>query len=185
MRRMDEPAAPDTPPGRGTAASPGSADSAGAPDPGERRLSRPPSDRYRATEAAPDEDATVDDDAASPARGIAFAVVTAIVVGGLITVLGGVLLVTAGLIVVAAAGGWAIALAIRVGARATLPRPTRRGLAVGLAIVAVVIGQIGLWLFGRTEGGVLPLLDYLAETFGSLVPLEFAAAAIAAAWTAR
>ena len=176
MRRMDDPAAPDTPPGPGTP--PGAT-------PGERRLDRPPSDRYRATEADPADDPSVDDDAASPVRGIAFAVVTAIVVGGLITVLGGVLLVTAGLIVVAAAGGWAIALAIRVGARATLPRPTRRGLAVGLAIVAVVIGQIGLWLFGRTEGGVLPLLDYLAETFGSLVPLEFAAAAIAAAWTAR
>ena len=91
----------------------------------------------------------------------------------------------AGLVVVAAAGGWAIALAIRVGARATLARPTRRGLAIGLALVAVVIGQVGLWLFARTEGGVLPLVDYLAETFGILVLLEAAAAAIAAAWTAR
>ena len=76
-------------------------------------------------------------------------------------------------------------LAVRVGARATLSRPTRRGLAIGLAVVAVVIGQIGLWLFARTEGGVLPLFDYLAETFGILVPLEVAAAAVAAGWTAR
>jgi len=149
--------------------------------PGERRLSRPPSERYRATEIEPDDPPS----AASPARGVAIAVVVAIVVGGLITVLGGIVLVTAGLVVVAAAGGWAVALAIRIGAGATIPRQRRRAIAFGLAVSAVVIGQVGLWLFARTEGGVLPLVDYLAQTFGILVPLQAVAAVIAAAWTTR
>jgi hypothetical protein len=157
------------------------------PSPGERRLSRPPSDRYRPTAIVddPSPDAGTDGGAAAPARGIAAAVVAAIVVGGLITILGGVLLVTAGLVVVAGAGGWAIALAIRVGAGPTIARSRRRWLAGGLAVAAVIIGQLGLWLFARTEGGVLPPIDYLAQTFGVLVPLQALAAALAAAWTER
>ncbi len=149
--------------------------------PGERRLERPPSDRYRQPEPEPVDIPT----SASPARGIAFAVVVSIVLGILITTLGGVLLISAGLIVLAAAGGWAIAIALRVGAGATIPRGTRRRLAIGLALAAVVIGQVGLWLFARTEGGVLPLLDYLAQTFGVLVPVQVVVAAIVAGWTAR
>ncbi len=69
--------------------------------------------------------------------------------------MGGVLLISAGLVVVAAAGGWAIAVALRLGSAGTIQGPTRRWLAVGIAVAAVVLGQIGLWLFARTEGGVL------------------------------
>ena len=156
---------------------PGAADAS----PGERRLERPPSDRYRQPEPDPVDVPT----GASPARGIAVAVVVAIVVGILITILGGVVLISAGLIVLAAAGGWAIAIALRVGAGATIPRRTRRRLAIGLALAAVVIGQMGLWLFARTEGGVLPLLDYLAQTFGVLVPIQGVVAAVVAAWSGR
>ena len=164
MRRMDEPSRPT-----------------GSTAPGERRLDRAPSERYRPTEIEPDAAPS----AASPARGVAIAVVVAIIVGALITVLGGVLLITAGLVVVAAAGGWAVALAIRIGAGTTIPRQQRRALAIGLALGAVVIGQIGLWLFARNEGGVLALVDYLSQTFGILVPLQAAGAMVAAAWTMR
>jgi hypothetical protein len=160
------------------------AEPASAPTPGERRLERPPSDRYRAPEA----EVAVDDAAtsgAAPARGIVFAVLAAIVVAAAITVVGGVLLVSAGLVVLAAAGGWAVAIALRVGAGATIPRGTRIWLATGLALVAVVLGQVGLWLFARSEGGVLPIVDYLAQTFGPLVPLQAVAAAVTAAWSAR
>jgi len=154
------------------------------PDPGERRLSRPPSDRYRAAEP----DATASEPTASsaaPARGIAFAVVVAIVLAAAITVVGGILLVSAGLVVVAAAGGWAIAIALKVGAGSTIAPSARIWQAAGLALVAVLLGQIGLWLFARSEGGVLPIVEYLGETFGPLVPLQALAATVASAWSAR
>ena len=142
------------------------------PTPGERRLAHPPSDRYRALEPPP-----VERRAGSQARGVAFAVVAALAGAAAITVIGGVLAVSAGLLVVAAAIGWVVALSLRygVGAAGSLGRPA--AVAVGLAVGAVVLGQTGLWLYARSEGGVLGPLDYLGETFGLLVPLEVVAAA--------
>jgi len=155
-----------------------------ASDPGERRLSRPPSDRYRTTEpAAPDDGATASSQV--PARGIAFATIVALAIAVAITVAGGMLLVSAGLVVLAAAGGWAVAIALKVGAGDTIPRSRRTWIAAGLALAAVLVGQLGLWLFARTEGGVLPLVEYLGQTFGPLVPLQALAAAAVAYWSAR
>jgi hypothetical protein len=93
------------------------------------------------------------------------------------------LAVSAGLLVVAGATGWAVALGLRVGGGASLPASRRARLALALALLAVVLGQVGLWLYARTEGGVLGPLDYLGETFGPLVPLELAAAGLAS-WVA-
>lgn len=155
-----------------------------APAPGERRLDRPPSDRYRAAEGAADPSAAEAHDR-SPARGIAFAVVAAIALAAAITVVGGILLVSAGLIVLAAAGGWVVAIALKVGAGETLARSRRIWLAGGLALAGVVLGQVGLWLFARTEGGVLPIGEYLDQTFGPLVALQALAATITAVWSAR
>ena len=101
------------------------------------------------------------------------------------TVLGGVLAVSAGLLVVAVAAGWAVAVGLRAGAGPRLATGRRVRLAVLLALLTVVLGQLGLWLYARTEGGVLGPLDYLNETFGLLVPLELIAASIAAWATAR
>ena len=159
-----------------------------APSPGERRLERPPSDRYRAAEPTAADGDAADAAAASgaaPGRGIALGLLVAIVLAAAITVAGGILLVSAGLVVLAAAGGWAVALALKIGPGATMARRDRIWLAAGLALAAVVLGQVGLWLFARTEGGVLPLVDYLFQTFGPLVPLQALAAAGAAAWSAR
>ena len=70
--------------------------------------------------------------------------------------------------------------------RATRCRAAARPwVAAGLAALGVVLGQVGLWLFARTEGGVLPLVDYLGQTFGPLVPLEVLLAAGVAWWRAR
>jgi hypothetical protein len=180
MRRMDDQTVtPDT----AVNDAPPEAEGRGAlPDPGERRLDRPPSDRYR-TDAAPTAPAA--GSATSPARGIAFAVIVAIGVSLAITVLGGIFLVSAGLVVVAAAGGWAVAIALRLGAGATLPRPGRAWLAGGLALAAILLGQVGLWLLARSQGGVLPIADHLSQTYGPLVPLQAIAAMAAAGWTAR
>ncbi len=92
---------------------------------------------------------------------------------------------SAGLLVVAAVIGRAIGLALQLGGRDAVPPRTRLALAVGLSIVAVVLGQLGLWWYAGTEGGVLGPVDYLVETFGVLVPLQFALALGFAWWAAR
>jgi hypothetical protein len=160
---------------------------AAPPDGGERRLARPPSERYGAGSGGAEPAALPPDaaDRASPARGIAFGAVAAIVGAALIVVLGGAMAISAGLLVASAAIGYAVGLAMVAGAEGTLTSPRRRGTAAALAGVAIVLGQVGLWLFARTEGGVLPLIDYLGQTFGPLVPLELLLAVGVAWWRAR
>lgn len=158
------------------------ADGRPSPDanPGERRLAHPPSDRYRVAErtAAPIRPV-------SPARGVALAAVVAIVGAVAITILGGVVTLTGGLLAVAAVTGWATAMALRVGAGSTIDGRRRASVALALALAAICLGQLGLWLYARTEGGVLPLLDYLGEVFGPLVPFQAIVAGGVAWVTAR
>jgi hypothetical protein len=146
--------------------------------PGERRLAHPPSDRYRLAEPPPAEEAP--DAGASVVRGVAIAVAAAGLGAVAIVILGGVLTVTAGLVIVAAAIGWGVGAGLRFGAGPSMPSRRRALIAVVLAIVSVALGQAGLWQYGRTEGGVLAPLDYLAEVYGPLVPLQIVAAAVAA-----
>lgn len=140
--------------------------------PGERRLPHPPSDRYRR-----ESDALVPKpgiaSSAARVRGLGPGAVAGLLGAVAITALGGALTMTAGLIVVAAATGWVVG--------AVLPRRTRT--AVLLALAAVALGQLGLWAYARSEGGVLGPLDLLWQVYGGLVPLEFLAAAILA-WVA-
>ena len=151
------------------------------PIPGERRLAHPPSDRYRVAEPQAAEPEPI----GSVARGVTFAVALGAIGALTIILLGGVLAISAGLIVAAAATGWALGLGLRTGARGALTQVSRRRLALVLAIVSIGFGQVGLWLYARTEGGVLGPLDYLGETFGVLVPVELLAASIAAWVSAR
>lgn len=154
--------------------------------PGERRLARPPSERYGAppvTEASAGP--AVTNQRASASRGIAFGAVTAILGAGVIIVLGGAFAVSAGLLVAAAAIGYAVALAVLAGAGDTLSKPARPWTAAGLALLGTLLGQVGLWLYARTEGGVLAPIDYLGQTFGALVLLELLLAAVVAWWRAR
>jgi len=151
------------------------------PQPGERRLPHPPSDRYRTAKT----EAPAVDAAASPARGVAYAVVAAVVGTIGMTVLGGVLAISAGLVVVAAVTGWAIGVGLRTGGGPRLGPSDRGRIALILVTLAVAATQLGLWLYARSEGGVLGPIDYLVETFGFLVPLEFLAAWVVAWATAR
>lgn len=98
-----------------------------------------------------------------------------------ITVAGGLLAITAGLLVIAGALGWAIAVLLSGGIEAA----RRRWIAPALALVGVALGQVGLWLVARQEGGTLGLIGYLAEVFGPLVPLQLAIAAVVAWWQSR
>lgn len=154
--------------------------------PGDRRLARPPSDRYATTPLATPP--PVPTDRAGPpsaTRGIAFGAVVAIVGVGAIVLFGGAMAVSAGLLVVAVTIGYAVGLAVVVGAADTLAPPARPWIAAVLAGLSIALGQVGLWLFARSEGGVLAPLDYLGQTFGVLVPLELLLAAGAAWWRAR
>jgi hypothetical protein len=118
-----------------------------AHEPGERRppLDRAPGERY----PSPTEEA------AGP--GIDPWIPIAVVLGGIVvyTVLGAILTVTAGLLVVAVFLGWLIG---------RLVSPPARAAAVALA--AVALGLLGIWLFGRIEGGVLDPIAYLDEVQG-------------------
>lgn len=149
--------------------------------PGERRLAHPPSDRYR----QPDVETEVADPAATRVRGVALGTSAALAGAAVVTFLGGVLTITSGLVVAAGAIGWTVAVAVRFGAGGSVTRSGRVRLAVGLALGAVVTGQVGLWAYARSEGGVLGPLDYLGEVFGPLVPLELLVAWIVAWATAR
>jgi hypothetical protein len=156
-----------------------------ASSPGERRLAHPPSDRYRAAEARAAAVVAPADAGASVARGAAISTVAAIVGAVAIVILGGVFAITAGLVPVAGALGWAIAVGLGYGVGDHLTERRRVTAAVGLAIAAVALGQLGLWQYARTEGGVLPPIEYLLEVFGPLVPLQFGAAALLAWLAAR
>lgn len=126
-----------------------------APEPGDRRptLDRPPGERYakRATAVAADADVEALDRIAWP---VAVGLGTVIA----FTILGGLLTVTAGLIVVAGFAGWLLGKLVSPPPRAAL-----------VAVVAIVLGFLGIWLYGRFEGGVLAPLDYLAEVEGPIV----------------
>lgn len=99
--------------------------------------------------------------------------------------LAGVFAVSAGLVVVAAVLGRFVALAHRAGSRGTVAGRARVGAAVALSVAAVVVAQLGIWLYARSEGGALGLADYLGQTFGWLVPLQLAVATATAWWSGR
>jgi hypothetical protein len=160
-------------------------------EPGERPnrtpLERAPGARYTQPDAdtATEPDPSAGNPAAAPARGVAWAVLVAIGGAAGIVVLGGPLTVTVGLLVVAALIGRFVALALRAGAGSAIEGRARPATAIGVAVVGILLGQLGIWLYARTEGGVLALPDYLAQTFGWLVPAELIVAAAAAWWTSR
>jgi hypothetical protein len=127
-----------------------------ATPPGDRpRLDRPPSERY-GQPLTP----TAADTRSAAGRLDPILVPLALVLGGAVafTLLGGLLAVTAGLIIVAAFLGWFTG---------RLVSPPGRAAVVALAGVAA--GFVGIWAFGRIEGGVLDPVAYLLEVEGPIV----------------
>jgi hypothetical protein len=124
-----------------------------AGEPGERRplLDRPPGDRYVARASAANGDAR---------RLNAILVPLALVLGSAVgfVILGGILGVTAGLVIPSAVLGWLTGRLIS---------PPGRAAVVGLA--AIAFGLLAIWLFGRSEGGVMDPIAYLAEVEGPIV----------------
>jgi hypothetical protein len=164
------PGADETPPG-------------GDREPGDRRPGRhprldvPPSQRYARTTAG---EVPVDDQP-SQARGVVLAVLVAAFCGAILVVLGGAFGFTAGLIVVAFFLGRLTAIAMTVGAGPSITTARRMGLSILISLAAILVAQLGLWAWARTEGGSLGPVDFLAQTYGVLVYLELLLAG-GAAW---
>lgn len=122
-------------------------------------------------------------------RAMLYGDLAALLTAAATAVLGGVFAISAGLLVVAAVGGRAIGSLVRAGGGASLAerpqRTVRLALAISSAILAVVLGQLGLWFVAGLEGGVLSLPDYLGQTFGLLVPVQAILTIGIATWTAR
>lgn len=132
-----------------------------------------------------EDDAAPRSPARGPVRGILLASVAGTIGSAASIALFAVASVSAGLLVVAGLTGLLVAEALRAGAGATIAARLRRSLAVATAIESVLIAQLGIWLFARAQGGALGLIDYLGQTFGPLVPLQIAIAALVAWWSAR
>jgi hypothetical protein len=157
-------------------------------EPGERPnrtpLDHAPGERYHSTIAA-EADAGGSRKCSGPARGIAGAVLVGIAGAALIVAFGGVLGVTLGLVVLAILIGRFVTLALLAGGGATITARARTAIAVGIAVLAVLLGQLGIGLYAGSQAGLPGVLDYLAQAFGWLVPLQVAVAALVAGWTAR
>ena len=157
-----------------------------------RRLAQPPSARYAGAGRGPDDPSGARRRSSSGPilRAIAIAVGGAallFVVSGLLSTTVGVLFIAA--VMGAGAGltlaGLAVpALSGPAAQEAAVARSTVLRAAVALTVSAVVVAAIATWLFARSEGGVLGIVDYLWSTFGLLVPGEIAVAALGAAWGA-
>jgi hypothetical protein len=87
------------------------------------------------------------------------------------------LLATGGLLVVAATLGFVVGALVRYGAGSRVRAGAARGLGVVLALAAIVAALAINW---SLSGEYLGPLDFLAQVYGALVPLQVAAAAAGA-----
>jgi hypothetical protein len=152
----------------------------GPPD-GRRRLTRSPGERFLRTRA----DATVAS-WGSRTRAIAMGIVAAIIGVGIFLVLAIVYTFTAGLVIVAVFTGRFIGLFVRAGAGGSLGPPARTLVSIVIFLVSLSLATLATWLVAGLEGGVLPLGDYLEQTYGTpIVALEFMLGTLMAWWSAR
>jgi len=103
---------------------------------------------------------------------------------GVLFFLAGPLGVTSGQLVVAAAVGWVVGLSVRTAGDGR-SAGRRVATAVGLALVACAVAWAATWGWSRAEGGALGPLDFLAEVYGVLIPVQAVCAALGAALGAR
>jgi ABC-type sugar transport system permease subunit len=162
MTAMDDPTTTDP---RDRADPPTDTEPGDRPPSRQTRLDRPPSERYGPAPTA---------EAAGLRTRAARALGVALVGAAIIAVLGGPLSMTAGLLAVAVLIGLIVGAMLR-----------QTALAVGMAVGSVVLGLLAVWLFSRSEGGVLDPLSYFAEVQGPLAPIQLVLAALAAIISSR
>jgi hypothetical protein len=117
------------------------------------------------------------------------AVIAGLLGAAALVLVGGVLASTFGLLLIGGATGAVVGLlvaraAVPADSAIPIPRRTVVRIGVGVALAAMVVGDLGLWLFALSEGGVLGPLDYLWTTFGPFVPGVALVAALTAWWGA-
>jgi len=106
-------------------------------------------------------------------RGPLIAVAAAVAAAAAVVVLVGPGGTMTGLLFVAGVSGFVIGAQV----------PSRP--AIALALLGVFGGDVGAWLYARSEGGVLGLEAYLQETFGPYIAGQVAIAVLTSWWAAR
>lgn len=151
------------------------------------RLERPPSDRYGQPEPSEEPAPTPEGplDRPSPQRGLAFGLIGAGIGGAILAVFGGAFAYSAGLLVVCFFLGRIVGYMVRAGALDSLSSSARVSIAVLLSVGAITVAQVVIWLWALTQGGTLGFAEFLLQTFGPLVPLEYMVGTITAWWSAR
>jgi hypothetical protein len=155
-------------------------------DRGRRRLDRAPGERYAGPArqpAAPESPAP--HPSGSIGRSVAFAIGAAVIALFAYVGLAGPLAFSSGLVIAAIFAGRIIGLSARAGAGRAISYDRKVLVALIATLVWFVAAQVATWLYARGEGGVLPIVDYLLQTFGPIVPLVAIASILAAWWSAR
>lgn len=117
----------------------------------------------------------------SATRSLAFGLAAGAVGAAVHVAASTLLLWTGALLVVAVVLGILVGLAVALGAGGSLRPAARHWLAAGLALGALGIALVVSWIL---SGMYLGPLDYLAQVYGILVPLQAVlAAAGAVAWS--
>lgn len=148
------------------------------------RLGRSAGDRDRPADAGRRGRGAVDP-TGSPARAVVSGSIAAAVALVVFLVFAGPLSFSAGLVVIAVFAGRLIGLVVRSAAGPSITSDGRIVIALLITIAWFVLGQLGVWLYARAEGGALGPIDYLIAAHGPLVPLELLAAVGVAWWSAR
>lgn len=98
-------------------------------------------------------------------------------------VFAGPLSFSAGLVVVALFVGRIVGLAARTGG--VVEPAARTSVAIVVSLLAVSVGLLSAWAMAAASGGSLGPVDFLLQTLGPIVPLQYIVATLAAWWTAR
>jgi hypothetical protein len=115
--------------------------------------------------------------AGSAARATALGILAAAIGAAVHLAVATLLLWTGALLVVAVTVGIMVGLAVAFGAGTTMTPTARRALAVALALAGLAVAVGANWAL---SGMYLGPLDYLAQVYGLLVPLQAALAALGA-----
>jgi len=153
-----------TPPAPGSGGDQGPARQTGEALPAQRRLTRPPGDRY-ATTSRPEPVVERPD----LVRALVLGTVAGLGTAAVSAVFHAVLSITAGLVAISVLGGWLIGLGVRTGAwsgRAHRPSGAPLALAAALALATWLVGLVLAWLLSMAilPGSGKPFLDRLAAT---------------------
>jgi hypothetical protein len=120
-----------------------------------------------------------------PRWAIGIGVFAALIPSAILVVFASVFGFTAGLVVVGLFVGRIVGISVRGAPDGGLTSDARTLVAIVITLAALSLAQVAIWLLALREGGDLPLIDFLAQTYGPVVPLEIMLGTVAAWWSAR